>query len=117
VIAQIDASSQRTQEEIANGQGGSHLNPSRLHGFPMWGFDHEARAQSIGHRPAGDLTRGGPFQCLDHFESVVIGQPDVKGQMDMILRSINICDHGLDGRVGICQQGRAVATDGLEAIH
>ena len=36
--------------------------------------------------------------------------------MDMILSSINICDHGLDGRVGICQQGRAVATHGLEAI-
>jgi hypothetical protein len=36
--------------------------------------------------------------------------------MDMILRSINVCDHALDGRVGICQQGRAVATDGLEAI-
>src|SRR5438093_2240813 len=36
--------------------------------------------------------------------------------MDMILRSINICDHGLDGRVGIWQQRRAVATHGLEAI-
>ena len=36
--------------------------------------------------------------------------------MDMILRGINICDHGLDGRVGIRQQARAVATDGLEAI-
>jgi hypothetical protein len=36
--------------------------------------------------------------------------------MDMILRSINVCDHGLDGRVGIRQQGRAVATHGLKAI-
>jgi hypothetical protein len=35
--------------------------------------------------------------------------------MDMI-ESINICDHGLDGRVGIWQQARAVATHGLEAI-
>jgi hypothetical protein len=36
--------------------------------------------------------------------------------MDMVLGSINICDHGLDARVGICQQGRAVATYWLEAI-
>ena len=36
--------------------------------------------------------------------------------MDMILRSINICDHGLDGRVGIRQQARAITTHGLEAI-
>src|SRR5439155_22148086 len=82
----------------------------------MWRLDHDVRAQSIGHHPADDLTRNSPLQCLDHFESVVIGQPDVKGQMDMIFRSINICDHGLDGRVGIWQQSRAVATHGLEAI-
>src|SRR5882724_6190812 len=36
--------------------------------------------------------------------------------MDMILRSINICDHGLDGRVGIWQQSPAVATHGPKAI-
>ena len=62
------------------------------------------------------LTCSGPFQRLDHFESVVIRQPDVKDQMDMILRSINICDHGLDACVGIWQQGRAVATHGFKAI-
>jgi hypothetical protein len=116
VIAQVDAPSQRTQQGIADGQGGSHLNAGRLHGFPMWGFDHDVRAQSIGHHPADDTACSRPFQRLDHFESVVIRQPDVKSQMDMILRSINICDHGLDGRVGIRQQGRAVATHGLEAI-
>ena len=36
--------------------------------------------------------------------------------MDMILSSIDIRDHGLDGRVGIRQQSRAVTTHGLEAI-
>ena len=36
--------------------------------------------------------------------------------MNMILGSINISDHGLDGRVGIWQQARAVAAHGLEAI-
>src|SRR5207248_3088338 len=49
VIAQIDASSQRTQEGIADGQGGSQLNAGRLHGFPMWGLDHDA---SPTHRPS-----------------------------------------------------------------
>src|SRR4030095_2794775 len=82
----------------------------------MWGFYHDARAQSVGHNPAGDMACSRPFQRLDHFESVVIRQPDIEGQMDMILRSIDICDHGLDGRVGIPQQTRAVATHGLEAI-
>ena len=116
MIAQIDAPSQRTQERIADGQGGGHLNARLLHGFPVGGFDHDARAQSVGHHPAGDMACSRPFQRLDHFESVVIRQPDVEGQMDMILRSINIRDHGLDGRVGIRQQARAVATHGLEAI-
>ena len=37
--------------------------------------------------------------------------------MDMILRGINIRDHGFDGRVGIRQQPRAVATYGIEAIN
>src|SRR5207244_11089053 len=46
VIAQIDASSQRTQEEIADRQGGSHLNAPRLHGFPMSGFDHDVPTES-----------------------------------------------------------------------
>ena len=36
--------------------------------------------------------------------------------MDMVLRGINICDHGRDGRVGIRQQARAVAAHRLEAI-
>ena len=36
--------------------------------------------------------------------------------MDMVLGGINVRDHGLDGRVGIRQQARAVATHGLEAI-
>jgi len=34
----------------------------------------------------------------------------------MILSSINICDNGLDGGVGIWQQVRTIATHGLEAI-
>ena len=116
VIAQIDAPSQRTQERIADGQGGSHLNARRLHGLPISRYDHDVRAQSIGHRPADDLTRGGALQCLNHFESIVIGRPDVKIQMDMILGSINICDHGLDGRVGICQQARAVPPTGSKPL-
>ena len=68
------------------------------------------------HCPADNFTRGGSLQGLDHFESIVIWQPNVRDQMDMILRSINVCDHGLNGRVGIWQQGRAVATHGLEAV-
>ena len=49
------------------------------------------------------LRAAARFSAPDYLESVVIGQPrDVKGQMDMIVSSVNICDHGLDGRVGIC---------------
>ena len=90
--------------------------PAVLHGLPVFGVDQDARAQAVGHRPAGDIACGGPFQRLDHLESVVVRQPDVEGQMDMILRGIDIRDHGLDGRVGIRQQARAVAAHGLEAI-
>src|SRR5690242_15011637 len=82
----------------------------------MWGFDHDARAQSVRHHSAGDMACSRPFQSLDHFEAIVIRQPDVKNQMNMILRSINIRNNGLDGSIGIWQQAPAVATHGLEAI-
>ena len=77
----------------------------------------DPRPKAIGHNPAGDLARRGPLQRFDHLETVVIRQPDIKDQVHVILRGIDVRDEGLNAGIGIRQQPSAIAAYRGKAIH
>ena len=82
----------------------------------MFGVDHDPGAQAIGHDSTGDLARRGPLQRFDHLEAVVIRQPDIKDQVHVVLRGIDVRDHGLNAGIGIRQQSRMIASHRFETI-
>ena len=46
-------------------------------------------------------------------QAVVVRQPDVKQDVHVILRGIDVRHHGVDHRIGIRRQMGLVAADGL----
>lgn len=115
MVAQVDAPPEDAQQRMADGQAGRHVHARRAHRRPMGGPDHRARTQVVGHGPAGHASAGGALQGVDDLAAVAIRKPDVEQQMDMLLRGIDVADHRVDGRVGVGQQLRRVAADGLHA--
>ena len=83
----------------------------------MLGVDHDPRTETVGHDPAGDFARRGPLQRSDHLEPVVVRQPNIKDQVHVILRGIDVRDQRLDAGIGIRQQSSVVTTHGLKTIH
>src|SRR5437868_3158303 len=86
------------------------------HALPMLGVDHYPGAEGVSHDPAGDLPRRGSLQRFDHFEPIVVRQPNVKDQVDVILCGIDICYQGLNAGIRIRQQFPVVTTDGFETV-
>ena len=60
--------------------------------------------EAVSHHPAGDLPRRSPLQRFDHFEAIVVRQPNVEDQVHVIFCGIDVCDQGLDAGIGIRQQ-------------
>ena len=116
VIAQVDPALQGPQQRIADRQGNRQTDARFPHGVPVFGVDHDARAQVVRHGPAGNAARRSPLQRLCHLETVVVRQPDVEQQVDVVLRRIDVGHHGGDGRIRILQQARPVTADGVEPV-
>ena len=109
---------ERPQQRIADrAEPAATCTPAVAHRLPMLGVDHDrARAQVIGHGPTGHAARRRPLQRLDHLEAVVVRQPDVEEQMDVILRGIDVGDHGLDAGIGVRQQSRLLPPTGSKPL-
>ena len=116
VIAQVDATLQRPKQRIANRQGFGQADARFTHGLPVCRFDHFTRAQTVRHGSARDTACSSALQCLDHLAPVVVLQPDVKQQVDVLFRGVDVSHHGRDGRVRILHQLRIVAAHGFEAV-
>ena len=83
----------------------------------MLGVDHDPGTEAVCHDPAGDFARRSPLQRSDYLEAVVIRQPNIKDQVHVILRGIDVRDQRLNAGIGIRQQSSVVTTHGLETIH
>src|SRR5437773_9890107 len=90
---------------------------SIVHPFPMPGVDHDPRTEAVCHDSAGDFARRSPLQRSDYLEAVVIRQPNIKDQVHVILRGIDVRDERLNAGIGIRQQSSVVTTNGLKAIN
>ena len=114
MVAEVDAALERSQQGVADRQACGHAHACRAHRLPMLGADHRARAEVIGHGPAGHAAGGRALQGLDDLAAVVVRQPDVEQHMDVIRGGIDVGHHRVDRGVGVRQQARRVATHGLE---
>jgi hypothetical protein len=84
VVAQVDAPAQRPQQRVADGQRAGQAHAGRLHGAASARSGSSPRAQVVRHGAAGDAARRGAHQRLDHLAAVVVRQPDVEQQVDMV---------------------------------
>ena len=115
VVAQVDAAGKGPQKRVADRQAARHPDAGAAHRLPVLGADQGARAEIVGHRPAGDAAAGGADQRLDDLAAVIVGQPDVEQQVDMVGGRVDVGDHRIDRGVGIRQQPGRIAADRPEA--
>ncbi len=114
VIAQIDAPGECVQQRVADGQCPREVYPGLIHGPPVLRADQETGAQVVGHGPAGDAATRGALECLGHLQAIVVGQPDIEHQMDVIAGGVDVGHHGVDGGIRARHQFPAVAAYGLK---
>jgi hypothetical protein len=114
VVPQVDSPPERPQQGVADRQGRGQVDAGIPHGPPVVRTDHDLRAEVVGHGPAGDASSRGALQRLDDLAAVVVRQPDVEEQMDVVLGGVDVRDHGVDGGVGVREQVGRVAADRAE---
>ena len=93
MVAQIDAADEGAKKWIPDRQSHPHMNSRITHVFPSLRLDHRPRTKTVGHRPARHTTGSGTLERLDNFAAVVIRQPDVKDQVNVIDSRINVGNH------------------------
>ena len=80
----------------------------------MIGPDERPRTQIVDHGSACYAARRSPLQGLDNFPAVIVGQPDIKQDVNVFGRRIYVGHHRLNRGVRIRKQMRRVAADGPE---
>ena len=89
MVAEVDAAVEGTQQKVAYGRAAATRTPAARIACQCSG-DDRARAEVINHGPTGHTTGSRTFQCLDHLETIVIGQPDVEQHMNVFLCGIDV---------------------------
>ena len=125
VVAQVDAAGMQRVAAQAVAHRYRQFHPSLLHGLPMWRSDEGARTDGIYDNAASHAAAGGFLYGLNDFLAIVVGEPNVKRNVDAGFCCGKIADHGVYAGIGIgsecgliaCHHGKAIdAGAGFEGI-
>jgi hypothetical protein len=115
VVAHVDPALERAGEQESDRQRDGEEDAGLGHGVPVLGADHSAAAEVVGHRPAGHAALGGALQGVDDLETVMVGEPDVEADVDVVAGGVDVGDDVVDDIVGVAEEPAAIAADRREA--